>query len=158
MQPAPNENTCSNTCPVGYTGSSSGNMCKATQYCHSSCSACTIKADRSKCTGCASGFTPALTYETLNPVGLCVPNVSDSTYPNVKFLTSIDKDSVIGQGYLQSVIYNGINKTTFGTSLSSILFKTGNLLNFDSLVSTDVTFNLINLGINHHKLFIRFNA
>ena len=33
------------------------------------------------------------------------------------------------------------------------------MLNFDSLTSTsEVTFNFFNLGANHHKIFIRFNA
>lgn len=32
------------------------------------------------------------------------------------------------------------------------------MLNFDTLTSNEVTFNLINLGLNHHKVFVRLNA
>ncbi len=87
-----------------------------------------------------------------------MPLQSDSNYPKTSFLFSIDKDSVIGQNYLQSVVMNGVNRTTVGTALSSLLFNTGVVVNFDGLTSNDVTFNLYNLGINHHKVFVRLNA
>ncbi len=74
-------------------------------------------------------------------------------------ITSIDKDSIIGQGYLKSVIINGVNKIAIGTTLSSIAFKSGNMINFDTLTSgNDITFNLFNLGLNHHKIYVRLNA
>jgi len=69
---------------------------------------------------------PALTFEALGgSSGLCIPNVSNTNYPIVKLLTSIDKNSIIGQGYLQNVVFNGISQSTVGISLGSILFKTG---------------------------------
>ena len=131
----PSSTTCASTCPAGYSTSATGNLCQATQYCHSSCSGCTTKADRTKCTSCASGFSTALTFDTITGEGLCVPTLSDTNYPRTHFVTSIDKNSVIGQGFLQSVVFNGINRTTSGTLLSSILFNTGIFLNFDILTS-----------------------
>jgi hypothetical protein len=94
----------------------------------------------------------------LNPAGPCVPDIDDSTYPNMVFLTSIDKNSVIGQGFLQSVVFAGTSKSTVGTQLSSILFNAGELLNFDAITPSEVTFNLYNMGLNHHKVFVRINA
>lgn len=154
----PSSTTCATTCPAGYSPSATGNLCQATQYCHSSCGACTTKADKNKCTSCSSGFTPALTFGAISGEGQCVPDVADTNYPRTQLLISIDKDSVIGQGNLQSVIFNGVNRSTSGTVLSSILFNKGNLFNFDSLTSNEVTFNLFNLGINHHKVFFKVNA
>ena len=39
-----------------------------------------------------------------------------------------------------------------------MLFTEGNLLNFDILTSNEVIFNLKDLGVNHHKIFVRLNA
>ena len=129
------------------------------KYCHSSCAGCTTNADKSKCTSCSSSLSPALTFDTINVEGLCIPTLSDANYPRTTFLTSIDKESVIGQEYLQSVIFNGLNRSTVTTSLSSILFTTRNMINFDTLTSTsDVTFNLLGIGFNHHKAYVRLNA
>jgi hypothetical protein len=103
----PSSTTCAGTCPAGYSPSATGNLCEFTKYCHSSCGACTTKGDRNKCTSCTSGFTPALTYVSINVEGLCTPLITNSNYPNIKVLTVIDKETVLGTGYLQSVIYNG---------------------------------------------------
>ncbi len=74
-------------------------------------------------------------------------------------LTIIDKESIIGGDYLKSVIYNGGSFSVQGTKISSVLFTTGSMLNFDTLTSTaEVTFNLANVGFNHHMVFIRLNA
>ena len=91
--------------------------------------------------------------------GLCTPLTSDANYPNIKLLAIIDKETTIGGDYLQSVIYNGGSFSTQGTKLSTTLFTSGSMLNFDTLTSAaEVTFNLVNLGFNHHIVFIRLNA
>jgi hypothetical protein len=100
-----------------------------------------------------------LTFDTITGEALCTPTLTNANYGRTTFLTSIDKDSVIDQGYLQSVTFNGSIRSTSGTALSAILFTTGNMINFDKLTSTnDVTFNFFNLGLNHYKVYARFNA
>jgi hypothetical protein len=66
-------------------------------------------ADKSKCTSCGSGLNPSLTFNTIVGSGICIPNPSNTDYPKLSFLTSIDRNSIIGQGYLQSVVFNGLN-------------------------------------------------
>jgi hypothetical protein len=91
--------------------------------------------------------------------GSCVPNSSNTYYPNMYYLTSIDRTTIVEMGYLKSAIFGGTLYESNGTALSSILFKSGNFLDFDSLTtSSAVTFNLFNIGFNHYKVFVRFNA
>ncbi len=94
----PGSTTCTNSCPPGYNPSTSGNLCELTQFCHSSCGGCSVKADKTKCTSCASGFTPVLTFEavSVSTPGACNPAIKDSNYPNIKQFSSIDKDTVMG--------------------------------------------------------------
>jgi hypothetical protein len=111
-----------------------------------------------KCRTCSNSFSPPLTFITIstNADALCVPYLTDINYPRTYLLTSIDVTSIIGQGYLQSIAINGVNKTSTNTTLSSIVFNTGNLLNFDTLTAgNEVGFNLFNLGINHYKVFAK---
>jgi hypothetical protein len=66
-----------------------------------------------------------LSFGATGGAGLCVPNVADTDLPNMHFLTSIDKNTVLGQDYLQSVVFSGANYSASGTILSSILFRAG---------------------------------
>ena len=113
----PASTKCAGTCPVGYSQSATGNICEPTKYCHSSCGGCTTKGDKSKCTSCSSGFSPVLSYVNINVEGLCTPITSDTNYPNIKLLTTIDKNTLIDGNYLQSIIYNGGSFSTIGTKL-----------------------------------------
>jgi len=43
---------------------------------------------------------PALTFTPFGSIGYCIPFQNDTAYPNIKFLLSIDKDTIIGADYL----------------------------------------------------------
>ncbi len=79
---------------------------------------------------------PAIGFNQINQTtneGPCVPDITYSSLPNMHFFTSLDKNSLIGDSILQGVRYGGLSKTTPGLKLSTILFKSGEKLDFNVL-------------------------
>lgn len=73
-------------------------------------------------------------------------------------LGTIDNNSIIGSNILDSIKMNGQIVSSPGIGLNSILFKAGQMINFDTLTASDVTFNLKNLDYDHKKVYVRLNA
>jgi hypothetical protein len=148
---------CLSSCPVGYYVS--GTDCLQTKFCHSSCTTCASLADSAQCSACSSTVLTGLAYYTLNSsVGSCHPIPTDTTYPNIYVLTSLNRDTAIGGGFLTGVKIGTINTTTTGTKLSDLTFNAGLLLNFDTLTLSTITFYLTNLSLNHMGVYVRFRA
>ena len=128
-------------------------------FCHSTCATCLANADPNSCITCNTALIPALTFYTINgTAGKCTPNIADSSTPNVVLLGTLDNKSVIGSDILDSIKMNGQIISSPGIGLNSILFKSGQMINFDTLTAADVTFNLKNLDYNHKKVYVRLNA
>jgi len=87
-----------------------------------------------------------------------MPDILNPTNPNIQFFLSIDKSTVIGSP-VSSVVFNGANRRTAGVLLSGILFNAGEMINFGMLTTaSEVTFNLNNLGSDHHRVIVKINA
>ncbi len=68
-------------------------------------------------------------------------------------MTTIDKNTAIGTSPLEGVTYNNIVESTYGSVLSSFLY-TGEVINFNSLTSNKISFDLYNPVI-HQKIIVR---
>jgi hypothetical protein len=112
----PGSDTCDSSCPDGYYNNLG--VCELLKFCHSSCGSCTGTdlADKNKCATCSTGLS--LDFETLVGKAPCIPDIKDLSTPNIEFVSSIDKDSVIGSGILKSITFNGQKLTAPGTKLS----------------------------------------
>ena len=148
----PVSDICVSDCPFGYT--ESGDLCAATQFCHSTCGACTVKNDPTKCTSCSSSLT-SLTYNafvTGQTEGSCLLPTAN----NAQFLLTVDKNTVLVTSLLKSVTSNSVAEATSGSSLSSFLY-TQNVIEVSSLSSSTITFDFDTLPI-HQKLLVRVRA
>lgn len=136
-------------CETDYVLNSVTKKCIPTKFCHSTCSSCTVKMDSAKCSACSSTLT-ALAYNSLSGEGVCSLPATNKA----QILTTINKNSVLQSSYLNKVTYNGVAQSASGTVLGSLLYNGQNVVEFMSLTSNTVIFEMFNLPI-HQKLQVR---
>jgi hypothetical protein len=123
LQPGVGSTTCLSTCPPGYESVSK--ICVLSHYCHSSCTTCTAKIDSAKCASCSSTVLSTLNFTSFTTEGSCIPDISNTNYPNIEIFTKIDRTtSVTSTGPLEAVNVNEANATST-TLLSALSFNAG---------------------------------
>jgi hypothetical protein len=149
-----------NSCPVGYLKNSFNYKCEPQEFCYSTCqsSSCISSANKTSCTLCSSTKLSGLTFVSFSGSGSCVPDVYDATYPNIVFFSSIDKSSVLGNSSLKTITKNAIKYSTVNTSVSSLIYNSVNLINFDLLTANSIQFSFVGLGYDHYNIYLRLNA
>ncbi len=139
-----------NDCEIGYT--EVGNYCSPTSLCHSICDTCTVNNDTTKCSNCLSSL---MSYQLPLPTSLAPGQCLFTLTNKAQYLFTIDKDTILGTSYLKNVTVNVTNiLSTSGSSLTTMLLYSVNVIEMIGLSSNILTFELDGLPINK-KIIVR---
>ena len=128
----PTQAICVNNCPIGFTESLTS--CAPVAFCHSTCGACSVKNDPTKCSSCSSSnLLFATPLPAVGTEGSCTVDPTDKWTP----LITIDKTTVLGTSLVKNITYNsGTVQATSGFVLGTLY--TQNVIDFVSLTSNSI--------------------
>lgn len=146
-------NECLTQCPYGRTEDDTNKICVDFAFCSSQCNTCTTTNDPTKCIDCPTSSIAnlSLNYLSTSGEGSCALTSTN----NAQHLITIDKNSLLGTT-IKSVTFNGASYATPTNILAATLYSR-NVIEFSSLSSNTIKFNLISIPI-HKKIYVRVKA